>query len=61
MSKQSLETFRNRVENVIDIHRKAEDLTNAEVIGVIEMIKLDLHAEILDESEEESGKEWKDE
>ena len=47
MSKQAVETFRNRVANVIEIHRKAEDLTNAEVIGVLEIIKLDIYAEML--------------
>lgn len=57
MSKQAIETFRNRVENVIEIHRKAEDITNAEVIGVLELIKLDLYMDIpKDEDEEEEEK-----
>ena len=53
MNKQATDIFKNRVENVIEIHRKAEDLTNAEVIGVLELIKLDLYTETLEESEPE--------
>ena len=53
MSRQAVETFRNRVENVVEIHRKAEDLTNAEVIGVLEVIKLDLYIDAQEEEEDE--------
>lgn len=53
MSKQAIETFRNRVENVIEIHRKAEDITNAEVIGVLELIKLDLYMDIPKDEDDE--------
>lgn len=51
MSSIGVETFRCRLENVINVHRKAEDLTNAEVIGVLELIKLDLHKEMTDNEE----------
>ena len=41
----------DRVRNVIDWARKDENLSYAEIIGILEMIKLDLHAEALDEEE----------
>jgi hypothetical protein len=53
MSRIGVETFRCRLNNVIDVHREAEDLTNAEVIGVLELIKMDLHAEMDIEDEDE--------
>ncbi len=46
MTKQAIETFRCRIERVIDIHRQCEDLSCAEVIGVLEVIKLDLWNEM---------------
>lgn len=52
MSKQSIETFRNRIENVIEVHIQAEDLTIAETIGVLELIKMDLWNNIRDEEDE---------
>ena len=51
MSSIGVETFRCRLENVINVHREAEDLTNAEVIGVLELIKLDLHKEMTEDEE----------
>ena len=48
-----VEVFRNRIENVIEVHRNAQDISNAEVIGVLELIKLDLHAEMDEEDEDE--------
>ncbi len=56
MGKQAVETFRNRLENVIEIHAKAEDLTNAEVIGVLELIKMDLWNKMVTDDEEDEGK-----
>lgn len=53
MSSQSVNVLANRIANVIDVHRKAEDLSNAEVIGVLELIKMDLHAEMSEEDDEE--------
>jgi len=53
MSKISVETLTNRIANVIDIHRKAEDITISETIGVLEIIKLDLYQEFLEEDDEE--------
>ena len=41
MSKIGVETFNSRIRNILDIHRKAGDLTNSEAIGILEMIKLD--------------------
>ncbi len=52
MTKQAVETFRCRIDNVIEVHRKAGDLTNAEIIGVFELIKLDLWNEMEDKDED---------
>lgn len=52
MSSISVDTLANRITNVIEIHRQAEDVTNAEVIGVLELIKLDIHQEMLDNEDD---------
>ena len=49
MSKIAVDTLVSRIENVIQIHREAEDITMAEVIGVLEIIKLDLYQETVDD------------
>ena len=49
MSNIGTETLESRVRNVIDIHRDAEDVTNAEVIGVLEMMKLEIFNDIYEE------------
>lgn len=51
MSNIGVDTLVNRINNVIEIHRSAEDITHAEIIGVLEIIKLDLHAEIAEDDE----------
>jgi len=48
-----VDTLASRINNVINIHRQAEDITNAEVIGVLELIKMDLHQEMLEPEEDE--------
>lgn len=48
-----VQALQDRISTVITIHKEAEDLTNAEVIGVLELIKLDLHHEIVGTVEEE--------
>ena len=53
MGNVGVDTFRSRIENIISIHREAEDLTNAEVIGVLELIKLDLHAQMIEDNEDD--------
>ena len=58
MGKVGVDTLASRITNVIDIHRKAEDVTNTEVIGVLELIKMDLHREMI-EDEDEDAEEWK--
>ena len=55
MSKESVNILTNRIENVIRIHRNAEDITIGEVIGVLEIIKLDLFQETIKEREAETG------
>ena len=52
MGEVGVEALQNRISNIIDIHKKAVDLTNAEVIGVLEIIKLDLHYEIIEKQED---------
>ncbi len=49
LSKIAVDTLVSRIENVIQIHRDAEDITIGEVIGVLEIIKLDLYQETVDE------------
>ena len=53
MSSIGVDTLTSRITNVIEIHRKAEDVTNAEVIGVLELIKMDLHDEMVEDDEDE--------
>ena len=38
----AVDTFASRINNVVNIHRAAEDISNAEIIGVLEMIKLEI-------------------
>ena len=47
MSKIGIDTLESRIWNVIDIHREAGDVTNAEAIGVLEIIKLEMYNEII--------------
>ena len=46
MSLQQCKTLQNRIENVIDLYRNDESeagrISNSEVIGVLEMIKLNI-------------------
>ena len=52
MSKIAVDTLISRISNIINIHRKAKDITVGEVIGALEIIKLDLYQESLDEDED---------
>jgi len=54
MSGIAVETLVNRIKNVIQIHRDARDVTNAEAIGVLEMIKLDLYQDALENDEQDN-------
>ena len=47
MGENGVQALQDRITNIIEIHKKAEDLSNAECIGVLEIIKLDLHHEII--------------
>ena len=53
MSTVGVETLQNRIDNVINIHRSAGDVTVAEVIGLLEIIKLDLYQEVYDSDDTE--------
>ena len=37
------------LDKIIDGHKDAEDITNAEIIGVLEIVKMDLHSEMLND------------
>lgn len=47
-----VEAFQSRIERIISIHASAEDISNAEAIGVLEMMKLDLYIEAKKEEDE---------
>ncbi|KKN74469.1 hypothetical protein LCGC14_0390890 [marine sediment metagenome] len=57
MSKIGVETLASRISNVINIHRQAQDVTNAEVIGLLEIIKLDIYKDMADDEDEDDQKE----
>lgn len=46
MSRVGTEILRCRINNVIEIHKTAGDITVAEAIGLLEIMKLDLYNEI---------------
>lgn len=41
----------DRVNNVIKIHKDAGDINNAEAIGALEIVKLDLYGEICEDED----------
>lgn len=47
-----VEAFQSRIERIISIHASAEDISNAEAIGVLEMMKLNLYIEAKKEEDE---------
>ena len=49
---QGSDVLENRLRNLIDVHRDAHDLTNAEAIGVLEMMKLEIFNDILADEDE---------
>lgn len=49
MSTIGVETLESRIRNVIDVHRDAGDVSNAEVIGVLEMMKLEIFTDVYNE------------
>lgn len=53
MSSVGVQTLASRISNVIAIHREARDVTIAEIIGLLEIIKLDMYQEIADQLPEE--------
>lgn len=54
MSSVGVRTLGSRISNVIAIHREAQDVTNAEIIGLLEIIKLDLYTEMADSAPEDT-------
>ena len=60
MSRAAVETFVDRMEKIVKIHMDAGDLTNAEVIGALEMLKLDIYMGIPVE-DEGPKEEWRPE
>jgi len=55
MSEIGVDALQSRIANIIEIHKEAEDLTKAEVLGTLLIIMLDLYQEIAAESEEDGG------
>ena len=53
MNELAIDIFRNRLENVINVQRQSESLSNAEVVGVLELIKLDLYTEMMEPDEDD--------
>ena len=53
MGAVGVQALHSRITNIIELHKEAEDITKAEVIGVLEIIKLDLYQEIAGEDEDE--------
>ena len=49
----AVETLVNRLATVIDLYRDTDSLTNAEIIGVLEIMKLNLFMEAEGRFEEE--------
>ena len=48
----AVDTLMNRLETVIDLYRDNESITNAEIIGALEILKLNLFMEAEDESDD---------
>ena len=53
MSVSGIDAFTSRVRNVLQVHRTAGDLTNAQAIGCLEMLKLDIYQETVTDDEDE--------
>lgn len=54
MSKTSAVILQNRIDRVIDIHRKDdEQMLNIEIMGVLEMVKLNIFLESQENLDEE--------
>ena len=49
----AVDTLVNRLETVIDLYRDNESITNAEIIGALEILKLNLFMEAEGRFEEE--------
>jgi len=49
----AVETLVNRLETVIDLYRDTDSISNAEIIGVLEIMKLNLFMEAEEEDEGE--------
>ncbi len=61
MRTQKYTILQNRIENVIDVHR-GSGISIAEIIGVLEMVKLDMYEEALeqeDHTDDDSADDWK--
>ena len=56
MSIISMTSLQNRIDNVIDIYRSGEQsdrMTSVEIIGVLELIKLNIYQESRPENDED--------
>ena len=63
MSLQQTITLQNRIENVLDIYRKGdldERITNTEILGVLEIVKMNIYNEMpTQEEKEDTSEDWK--
>jgi len=48
----AVDTLVNRLDTVVDLYRVGGSITNAEIIGVLEIMKLKLFMEAEDESDD---------
>ena len=53
MSTQAVDCLQERINKQIDYCRKEFDMTYAEVVGVLEIVKHDIWNETIEESEED--------
>ena len=47
--------FLSRLRSVIEVTRQAEELTGAEVIGLLEVVKLDVYSSLEPETDDEDS------
>ena len=52
----AVDTLLSRIWKVIDIHKEAEDVTNIEILGILELLKLDVYREIRQKEEEKEAR-----
>ena len=59
MTDNRIQFFADAMGKLIDYHRKENALSYAEAIGVLDMAKMDLYAEMYEEDADENAESWK--